>query len=226
LIEQGYKSIQFEPRGKSLPPDFSIEGNIGIEVRRMNQHININYIEEPIEKFDYKFLPKFRKMLRNITLPDLPFSISITLRYERPVKVNNLLYKKLKSAIINNTLRINFEKEIKFNDQISFLLYKKELQNPQFYVSTWTDRDSTINVQKERYKSFKICVEDKNDKLEEIKNEFSELWLILIDTIFNRVDEGVQHDFKRFPKVNSIFDRYILISKLTKNWIDIYKYDK
>lgn len=46
LQSQGFNSIDFEPNGNSTPPDFVIEGNIAIEVRRMNKLNKIDYIRD------------------------------------------------------------------------------------------------------------------------------------------------------------------------------------
>lgn len=46
LNEQGFKVIDFEPLGNSKPPDFRIDGNVGVEVRRLNKHLTNN---QPIE---------------------------------------------------------------------------------------------------------------------------------------------------------------------------------
>ncbi len=56
LIDLGYETIDFEPRGESTAPDFRIDGNIGIEVRRLNKHITHNGLKEPIEKLEYQFV--------------------------------------------------------------------------------------------------------------------------------------------------------------------------
>ncbi len=35
---RGFNSVVFEPRGKSKPPDFLLEGRIAVEVRRLNRN--------------------------------------------------------------------------------------------------------------------------------------------------------------------------------------------
>jgi hypothetical protein len=37
LVHLGFKSVEYEPDG-NIPPDFLVEGRIGIEVRRLNQN--------------------------------------------------------------------------------------------------------------------------------------------------------------------------------------------
>ena len=88
LKAQGYKSIVFEPLGKSKPPDFEIFDNIGIEVRRLNKHISINGKSQPVEDLKFVLIPKFEKILRDLDNPELPYSIGHTLNYNRPMKVS------------------------------------------------------------------------------------------------------------------------------------------
>ena len=49
----GFKNIVFEPKGNRTP-DFVIDGEIAIEVRRLNQFHNGN----PIEKVKHNLIPK------------------------------------------------------------------------------------------------------------------------------------------------------------------------
>lgn len=50
-------------------------------------------------------------------------------------------------------------------------------------------------------------------KLINIEKKYSEIWLILIDTIFSRVDNTTKQDFEKYPKIQSFFKRIIIISE-------------
>ena len=53
LVSKNFKSIKFEPDG-NIPPDFLVNNNIAIEVRRLNKH----YKGIALEKVDYNIIPK------------------------------------------------------------------------------------------------------------------------------------------------------------------------
>ncbi len=224
LINQGYNSIMFEPLGKSKPPDFLIEGNIGIEVRRLNKHIKTNESIEPIENLQYKFVPKFKQILKELENTDLPYSIYVSLNYKRPIKITNRLLLELKNSIISSTKAEIFSVNIKFNKQITYSLYKTEFKSDQTYeLRLISDNDSLGNVQDVRYDALVIAINEKSKKLKDIKSSFSKLWLILVDDIFSRVDNTTKWDLQKYPKIKSNFDRIILVSKVDVNmWIDLY----
>lgn len=224
LIVNGYKSIVHEPHGVSKPPDFRIEGNIGIEVRRLNKHVYQNGTFEPIEKLEYEFIPKFKKLLLEIDNPELSYSIGLSLIYKRPFKVSKKLLFDLKTSIINSTKHQLFGKEVYFNTNIVYLLFKGDGKSAQTYeLVIQSDRDKGGIVQDARYEATKICIYEKSEKLKSIKDKYSELWLILVDTIFSRVDYTTKQDFRQFPEIKSFFKRIIIISKRnSSNWIDLY----
>lgn len=200
LQSQGFNSIDFEPNGNSTPPDFVIEGNIAIEVRRMNKHLNINNKIVPIEKTEFKFVPKFRKVLQELEDTNLPYSIAVTLRYKRPINPSKKLFELLKQSISSTTKSELYGQEINFNSQIAYLLYKGNGRiDETYHLKSIYDRDKGGIVQEARYESLKICIENKTNKLLNIEKNYKELWLILIDDIFSRVDNTTKQDFYRYP---------------------------
>ena len=49
----GYNNIKFEPNGNRTP-DFAINDQIAVEVRRLNKFHN----QQPVEKVEFKLIPK------------------------------------------------------------------------------------------------------------------------------------------------------------------------
>ena len=220
LEKQYYNSIEGFPLGKNNPPDFSIEGQIAIEVRRLNKQIK----SKSIEDLKFSFVPKFKKMLKEeLEQPSLPYSIAVLLSYKRPLSASKQLLKELKESITLSTQSEKFGVNIDFNNQISYSLHKGNGKSDQTYeLCGEHDLDAGGNVQEARYESLKTCILEKNEKMKEIKNKYSELWLILVDTIFHRVDETTKLDLQRFPKIKSDFKRIIIISKCEPSqWIDL-----
>lgn len=224
LTDLGCENIDYEPRGKSTAPDFRIDGNIGVEVRRLNKHIILGGVKEPIEKLEYQFVPRFKKLLKELDNPDLSFSIGVTISYKRPIKLSNKLISDLKRSILNTTQNEIFGIEINFNNQIAYELYKGSGKSDQTYkLIIQSDRDKGGIVQDARYEAAKICIEEKSNKLSFLDDIYSELWLILIDDIFSRVDYTTKQDFQRYVEIESIFERVIIISKHDHSkWIDLY----
>ncbi len=225
LEENGFKSIEFEPLGESKAPDFRIDGNIAVEVRRLNKHVSVNDKIQPIENLEYKFVPKFRELLDSMNNPKLDYSIAVTLRYKRPIKIGRDLLNGIRNSILKTTELEIFGVEIEYNNQIKYELYKGNGKTEKTYnLIMWSDFDKGGTVQEPRYEAAKICINEKAEKLIDVKDKFSVLWLILVDDIFSRVDYTTKQDFERFPKIESIFERVIIISKMnSKNWVDLYE---
>ena len=225
LEEHGFKTIYFEPLGESKPPDFRIDGNIAVEVRRLNKHVAVNNTIQPIEDLEYKFVPKFRKLLDSMDDSELDYSIAVTLRYKRPIKLSKELLKGIKNSILKSTNLELFGVEIEYNKQIKYELYKGNVKTEKTYnLVIWSDFDKGGTVQDARYEATKICINEKTEKLIDLKDKFSALWLILVDDIFSRVDYTTKQDFERFPKIESIFERVIIVSRInSKNWVDLYE---
>ena len=225
LKEHGFKTIDFEPLGESKAPDFRIDGNIAVEVRRLNKHVAVNNTLQPIEDLEYKFVPKFRKLLDSMDDPDLDYSIAVTLKYKRPIKLSKDLLKGIKNSILKSTKLEVFGVEIEYNNQIKYELYKGNGKTEKTYnLIIWNDYDKGGIVQDARYEAARICINEKTEKLIDLKEKFSALWLILVDDIFSHVDYATKQDFERFPQIESIFDRIIIVSKInSKNWIELYE---
>jgi hypothetical protein len=224
LLKQGFESVVYEPLGKSSPPDFEISDNIAIEVRRLNKYVDINGRLEPIENLLYEFVPKFNRLLRGADNPQLSITIGVSLTFNRPIKVSKELLSQLKESIISSTAFERFSTEIKFSDHITYALFETKGRSDQtYYLLSIYDEDRGGKVQISRYNSLKISIAEKSRKLAPIKKRYKKLWLILIDYIFYRVDYTTKQDLEKESKIDSIFDRIILISSIDQDkWIDLY----
>lgn len=154
----------------------------------------------------------------------LEYSIGVSLRFRRPINLKKELFKDIKESIIKSTQQKRFGVEIKYNSQIQYRLIKANgKSNNAFELIAVSDLDKDGLVHEARYDATKICLKEKTEKLIDIKDKFSALWLILVDDIFTRVDYTTKQDFKGSSRIESIFERVIIISKINyKNWIDLY----
>jgi hypothetical protein len=56
LKSLGFKNVVFEPDG-NIPPDFSMDGRIAVEVRRLNQHF---FTKDEVRGLEEGRLPLFK----------------------------------------------------------------------------------------------------------------------------------------------------------------------
>jgi hypothetical protein len=214
LKARNSENIEFEPLGKSQPPDFSINDNIAIEVRRLNKLVPIGDNLEAIEKLRYKFEPKLCKLIDKLRIPDQNYSVIVSIGYERPLKLTNSFWNGLENFIIENTIAENFQVNLDFKDNTTVRLYKRDFnRNYYFHLGAWSDRDQGGIVQNDRYIAIKESIKEKEIKTNNIKDNYREIWLILIDHIYSHVDSRILIDLEKYPKLESSFEKIIILSR-------------
>jgi len=220
--------VIFEPNGFSKSPDFSLNEKIGIEVRRLNKQINCGDEIHPIEEAKYPFLRKFDRLLLDIENSDLEFSIGVNISFKRPIILDKKLVKKIKDSIRNSTLNGAFGIPTFVNENIKYELIKGNGRSNTTYFRYIThDLDQGGTVQDSRYLALQVAIQEKESKMRAFKNDYSEIWLILVDEIFSRVDYTFKQDLQRFEEIKSSFNRIIVISgRDRKSWIDIYPWNE
>lgn len=88
LKSKGYENVIFEPDG-NIPPDFTINGSIAIEVRRLNQHIKNSSEIEPVEKLDFSIYSTIDKIINEIVVDNFDRSAFLLVHYNRPLSIVN-----------------------------------------------------------------------------------------------------------------------------------------
>lgn len=234
LKDLGYNKIKCEPLGRSKFPDMSISdnnGSIAVEVTRLNPY---KYTADQLVRIDDTLMRNLNSAIEsglkeeNIKKYKFKYHVSITLRCKRlkPTKKVDL-GKKTKRAIIQKVIcslkNKLFRKDITVTSEektfeTTFVLFKgaekTDLGSPTFKINTTHDNDHFCNVNETRVIALKEAISKKSDKVVEIKNQFNEFWLILVDHISTRVDRYTAEGLKRLNFcVESNFDRIILLSK-------------
>ncbi|WP_066347395.1 hypothetical protein [Aliarcobacter cryaerophilus] len=201
-------NISYEPLGFGTFPDFKIDENIGVEVRRLNRnHINDNELIEA-DNLNSKYKNEINKILNSIEQDsETTFFIDFKIKESKSNFDKKNLFKNLK--IYLKTCNINI-KEHNINENLSITLtkgsfdYKKKfkfnaIQLPFFFIE-------------EQYiKDIQFCIDDKQKKIDALKNKtiFNEYWLILIDFLFQDDLTEYELDFLELKD----FSRVIIINK-------------
>lgn len=183
LKSKGYDP-EFEPLGYQTIPDFKIANNVAIEVRRLNQYVQVGNSQQPIEKYRYKMERVIRSIASNIEFDPLKPSYYYYANYDRELIVNRSLKRLLSSTLkdvlhskksrikvqINSKLTISFEKTTKYNDR-------------NFIEGGINDNDPGILVSSNIINTLSIAIEEKGSKAQNHFHLFSEWWLVLVDYI-------------------------------------------
>lgn len=203
--------IVYEPNGKDTFPDFSIDKNIAVEVRRLN----INYSKEErhiqkekniqIETFTRGVDEYFRKKideLNNKTKEyDCSYNVRLIMRKEP---------KQYKKRYIDDSEIKALFKEItpgnnKLNDLFNVRFSKTDKRG--VYLIYSAVQTPAIGVLDTLYRNIQYCIDDKNKK---INGKYNEYQLLLVNQIMrvyvDEMDElkNSDYDNKHFSKITVI----------------------
>ena len=198
-------SIVYELNGKDTFPDFSIDENIAVELRRLN----INYSKEEkniqIETYTRGVDEYFRKKIDelNNTKKEYDCSYYIKLIMHKEPKQHKKKY------IDDNEITSLFNGitpcKNKLNDLFSVRFSKTDKQN--VYLIYSAVQTSAIFVLDTLYRNIQYCIDDKNEK---INGNYNEYQLLLVNQIMcvdvDEMDElkNLDYDKKSFSKITVI----------------------
>lgn len=207
LQNLGYRDIQFEPNGYKKPPDYCIEGNIGVEVTRLDRRfqtgrglLSTKSVEKPVEDL-------VKEWLKTLPNHNLGCTVLVQLLFEReggidlkPVKANLL------QSIESATMAENFNRRILVNDKLEFDLYRIDGKRDVPYIVGPSAGGSGYMIDEPRTTAIHKAIVDKACKMANIKQDYTDLWLILEDRVaIDTVDpdlaavnlSGIEHPFSR-----------------------------
>lgn len=212
--------IIFEPNG-NISPDFELNKNIAIEVRRLNKHIN----GKPIENLDFGVIRKVENLISNYKLTrESKVTFPISIKYSRPLNFKNIkdkIYKAL--SHFENNKYDSYEYFISENFKFD-VLNGTERYNSDFEVMMWVDHDKGGYVKYDLRNNIIHALKEKEKLVIKTKSNYSEWWLILI----NHISSGIRSDELKFLKQeiprSEIFNK-IIILELNNNSESVINYN-
>jgi len=217
FISKGYRDIIFEPKG-NRPPDLLLNNKIAVEVRRLN-HIESG---EPIEKLQYKLLPKLYKIIHTYGTDEFEKSTWVDIKFFRPLKVSKELFKAVEATLSEYSDQLNLEKEYHPwpNLSLKFFPAGKKLRF-KFNIASSMDGGHGGFVVQDIYESLKIIISEKKRKVEPYKEEFEMWWLALIDHIGYGLSDSDLNYLKEIVDFPLHFERVIFISPLNDSGTEL-----
>ncbi len=216
LKKQGYSNILFEPAG-NVPPDFAVNGTIGVEVRRLNQHHQTNGRAQPLERLEFSLIPKIRSLLNNITFEsEHSHSYFVFIQFSRPIGNTKKLLKKV-TLTLEEHLQTSVKEKTRYllNDNFSLEVFPSSKKYPQPYLlGGYDDTDSGGSIVSEIYKNLRIIIEEKTRKIAPYKSNYQEWWLLLIDYIGIHLSANDANQLGEIFNIEHHWDKIILVSPI------------
>ena len=206
LKSQGYTDIRDLSMAGQDPPDFVVDGRIGIEVRRLNWMTDANRKNQGIEEIKNPLERTINEVLKEAGDPPGGYNVSVScdlLATSLP-ETKKVTREQVGQSvadyvcILNKALRsgeapMSWQKRLECKLDIHFHPFLApdtgEFELVQVEAAThlrgWPILDSTDNINR--------CIADKTDKIKDIIHCYPEWWLVLVDcdgnTPGNREDE-------------------------------------
>jgi hypothetical protein len=212
LKYSGFKNIIHEPDG-NIPPDFLCDLKIAVEVRRLNQHIDYNNNQKPIEELNFRLIPRINELFKSLNKDFKGNSIAVSIRFKRPLSVNSKLVSSVKSILYKNIPFEGKTKIIDINPNLQFKLYNSTQKlSKSIMVGSIHDMDGGGSIVSIIQENLKLVLAEKERKVKPFLKKYKSWWLILCNHIWDNLDVLDIRQINDFPSFETFFDRIILIS--------------
>jgi hypothetical protein len=208
----GFTDIVYEPNG-NIPPDFLLNKHVAIEVRRLNQHYIKDGNPEAIEKLFFRLVPKLMNLLKQIKVKDFDHSVAVSIRFNRPLSLDQRLIKGISLLLNQNAGKIHDPINYQIHENLLLKFFPIQKKYDDYYVfGSSSDFDSGGLVVGLMHDAIKIAITEKQNKIEKEFDKFSEWWLILIDNIGYHLNYIDIQQLKEMPKLKHYFKKIIIVS--------------
>ncbi len=222
LKSKGFNNIKYEPAG-NVPPDFIVNGNVAIEVRRLNQNKLINNKYKPLETLQYKITQKITQIIQEFETDSFSTTLIVAISYSRPLKINKTLIQKIKKEINYNLLSQAKRKSVMINENLELSFYRSDIDlGKSIILGFVSDDDAGGFVVSNIYENIKIVIPEKEMKIKKYYDKYSQWWLVLIDHISSGLDHIDKQQLLNLQYSNSLFKRIFIVSpENVKNVVEI-----
>jgi hypothetical protein len=207
----GFSNILYEPDG-NIPPDFLIDGKIAIEVRRLNQYFDEGSKPEPLEKLEFKLIPRIERLLNEIYLEDFSHSAAVMVRFQRPLKINKELIVKIKNQLVAFAGKVEQPLRVQFDENLLLDLRPLSQKHERYYYLGFSDYDSGGLLTSIFYEGLKTAIVEKQKKIIKYFHKYPEWWLILVDRIGYSYEEADIIQIKEREHITNNFKKIFVIS--------------
>lgn len=208
-----FSDVVYEPDG-NVSPDFLVNKNIAVEVRRLNQNQIVNGKIEGLEESSIPLSGRIKTLLKSFGPPQNGKSWFVTYRFHRPEMDWQTLNKSLRDQLeaFKRTPKDGLsEVEIGDSFQLTFIPATNPLKT-LFCLGGYTDHDSGGWILSEVDRNIKICIDLKSSKIN--RKKYGEWWLLLVDHIGYSLSNSDRKEFKSFFNFKHSWDRIIIVDPL------------
>lgn len=223
LQHQGYCDIQYEPDG-NIPPDFLVNGEIAIEVRRLNKNLFDENAVRGAEEVAIPLWKHVKKLVAGFGPPEGGRSWIVQFRFHRPVESWRTLEGKIIRALLDFTHapvkgKTSLVRGRGFEMDV---MPASRAYDTMFVMGGCIDENSGGILLTEMEANLRYCIREKTRKIERVRPRYDQWWLALVDHIGYGLNDFEQEIFRHQVSINHDWDKVLIINPNVPNqWFEI-----
>ncbi len=200
-----------------MPPDFSVAGRIGVEVRRLNQNFEFpDGTREGLEELSIPLWQKFQHLLPTLGSGQNEESWFVGLDFRRPLQDWKTLRPLIEMQLRKFMSNLNRTPTTIFiTPSLSLdILQASKYHGSFFILGASSDDDSGGLVMAEVERNLRLCIVEKEAKIVPFRSKYKTWWLLLADQIDFGMEPEDRIVFRRdvMPRISHTFDKIILVN--------------
>lgn len=210
------ENIIYEPRGHGTTPDFSIEHNLGIEVRRLNQHFYNGEAIEGLEDLSFSLQNITDEVLGSFDSKYTDESFFVFVDYERPLIKQMREIKHEMKKVLHEFLQSKetLPLELHVIENLKLWIYPSMPNNGWvFRVGGSVDGDGGGWVIQAYIENIRHCIATKSSKIKKYKSSFGHWWLYLVDYMNLGLDNNVIQEVIKAISDLGEFEKIVIIDR-------------
>lgn len=222
LAHMGFTDIVYEPDG-NIPPDFVVNGEIAVEVRRLNQNFDDGSGIRGLEEVTAPLWQKMTRLVESVAETE-GNSWFVWFRFSRPVPQWKTIETRLRGALLEFKVRTDKRCEVVLSLP-NFEVEVAEASSPLetfFRMGGMSDRQAGGWVVSEFISNIEHCASQKLQKTRPYRSKYKIWWLALANFTGMALDEHDQDQLRQHLPRQAGWDKIVLTNPhAPEKWIEL-----
>ena len=216
LTKSGFQQILYEPDG-NIPPDFSINDEIAVEVRRLSQLYFSKDGYKSLEEDYIRLVRSVRHVLGEFDHESVVDSYWIVLNFHRPLENLKTIRCKIRETLADFLSgRLSNIHDIPITKSVKISIAKADHPNrKRFRIGIETDMDSGGWIIPMYISNINQCIKEKLQKIQHYISNYKKWWLVLVDMMIAYSGSDTIEIIQGVNKPKE-FERVIIIDPIIK----------
>lgn len=211
--------VVYEPDG-NVPPDFLVDSRIAVEVRRLNQHHQVEGRSRGLEEDSIPLHQRFENLLTEFGPNEGGPTWFVRFSFHRPITNWRELKPQVRDALLEFLqFPVNETWRIPINDHFEITTLRASVVSSKtFLLGGYTDMDAGGWVVSEIIRNLSSYLIEKTSKVTPYRSKYPTWWIIFVDHIGHARDEQEVRKYIARPEE---WNRVILLSPIDGHAYDI-----